>query len=73
MTSYAANLLAEKRVAGQGSQRDQVLMEFENPTNCRDCVKTLRMPWSFETEDLDNSSGINSQVGKGAVVRLKVR
>ena len=44
----------------------------ENPTH-GDCVKTLRMRWSFEAEDLDNSSFVNSQVGKGAVVSLKVR
>jgi len=37
------------------------------------CVKTLRMPWSFEGQDLNNSSCVNSQVGKGAVVSLKVR
>ena len=37
------------------------------------CVKTLKVPWSFEAEDLVNSSYVNSQVAKGAVVSLKVR
>jgi len=28
-------------------------------------LKTLRMPWNFEAADSDNSSQVNSQVGKG--------
>jgi len=52
-----------------GAFGTQFILIGSRSTTLRDCVKTLRNLQSR----LDDSSCVNSQVGKGAVVSLKVR